>query len=350
MNRHQRLQEIYEATLLHKIAQASPSSLLKEAGLFQELGLEQIGESVKNSAKNAVINEDSPSGYLDALGKVLLSGTLFKIHPVLGVAYAAAQALGIDVGGIISDVLARTKEALEEGRTLSESEFDSIAKQAVIQYPLTKTAQTPKVPFLPAKGGSLMERVFGNLFQKGKLTKASWLAKGLIIWTLKTALLGAGILTATGAATGLIKGLMGSGQKEKTKDHQAPPAEESGAGSAMVAPSVRSEKPSQPKTRLRPSGAGEKEFKNDENNMWVVPLVAGDIEETLLTWVEDIYPQLSGYDHIIERHPAFKRTGDLLRINKSSRHPDSLLVPIGLTSRKQIVDLFAPQVASKIGL
>ena len=154
-------------------------------------------------------------------------------------------------------------------------------------------------------------------------------------------LLGAGLLTATGVATNLIKGLVGG---DKTTTEVTPEAtQEESAGSGYAAPQPAA-KP-RATYRLRPSGAGEQKFKNDADNMWIVPLLNRNVPDTLLAWTEEIYPQLSGYDSIVSRSPAFQRTVALLRQNQSTTNPDSLLMPPGVTSRKQVVDLFAHQAA-----
>jgi hypothetical protein len=345
MNRHGKLQEIYDEAILTTLASSDDFYIIKEAGLWDELGFDSIASSIKGLIQKHVVKENSASGYLDALGEVLISGSLFKIHPVLGIAYAVAKAMGVDVGGIVSGVFDAVKGALSGGGTLSEADFDSITKSAKYEADLTKLGQKVNVPFMPRKGAGLIARVFGNLFSRGMKTKALWLAKGIIIWALKTALLGAGLLTATGAATSLIKGLVAGDGKEHAHKATTPTPEES-AGSGYVAPTPSASKRTPvPRSKLRPSGAGEKRFKNDVDNMWIVPLVNRNVPDTLLAWTEEIYPQLSGYDSIVSRSPAFQGAVATLRQNKSTTNPNSLLMPPGMTSRKQVVDLFAHQAA-----
>lgn len=345
MNRYGKLQQIYDEAIITAIASSDDLDIIKQAGLWDDLGFDGIASSIKGLVQKHVVKEDSAGGYLDALGSVLLSGALFKVHPVLGIAYAVANAMGIDVGGIISNVFDAVKGAVNGGGTLSESSFDSIVKSAKYNPDLTKLAQKVDVPFLPRKGSGVIARIFGNLFSRGMKTKASFLAKGIIIWALKTALLGAGLLTATGVATNFIKGIVGGDDKEKPDVETKTTPEEEGAGLAYVAPTATSPSTPRSTSRLRPSGAGERKFKNDANNMWIVPLVNRNVPDTLLAWTEEIYPQLSGYDNIISRSPAFRRAVALLRQNKSNANPDSLLIPPGITSRKQVVDLFAHQAA-----
>ena len=347
MNRYGKLQEIYDEAILVTLASSDDFEIIKEAGLWDEIGFDSIASSIKRAIQKHVVKENSAGGYLEALGEVLLSGTLFKIHPVLGIAYAVANAMGVNVDGIISDVLSAVKSAVSGGGTLSESDFDSITKSAKFDTDLTKIAQKHRIPFIPKNESSVIARVFGNLFSRGMKTKASWLAKGIIIWALKTALLGAGMLTATGVATDLVKKLISDGGDKAPEDStEVTPTvtQEEGAGSGYVMPKHTPNMVSGPR-RLRPSGAGERQFKNDADNMWIVPLVNQSVPDTLLAWTEEIYPQLSGYDSIISRSPAFQSTVAMLRQNKSMSNPDSLLMPPGITSRKQVVDMFAHQAS-----
>jgi len=345
MNRHAKLQEIYDESIVNTLASSNDFNIIKQAGLWDELGFGSIASVIKDQVQTHVVKENSKEGYLDALGNVLLSGALFKIHPVLGIANTVAGALGVDVIGIISKVFGAAKSALMQGGTLSESTFNSLTKTAFSKNQLKKEAQifsrrrslnTPDIPFLPKKNQSVIVRVFGNLFAKGKRTRASWLAKGIIIWALKTALLGAGLLTTTGMVTSFVKDLTDKKSEETpTETIEMPGKHEQ----AYVAP-----KQEKYVSKLRSSGAGEKVFKNDLDHMWIVPLI-GNISNTVLAWTEEIYPQLSGYDHIIKSNPAFQRTVALLGRDRSSTSQDSLLVPPGFTSRKQVVDLFAHEAA-----
>lgn len=331
-----------------KILKYSSLDFIKEASLFEDLGFSGIASTIKDTVKNQLVDEDSPSGYLNALGNIILTGALFRVHPVLAFTYGIAEGLGVDVKGILSSIWNMVKAAVSSGAAISENVFDNIAKSACRKEALTKIAkvkiaQSPNIPLIPDRNKSLIQRLFGNLLIGGRRNRASWLAKGIIIWALKNALLGAGILTATGLATGLVKKVTDSDEpetksidKELNKEVQT----EDPSGSAYV--------PQGRQSRLRPSGAGTKVFKNDMNNMWIIPLINGNVSDTLLAWTEEIYPQLSGYDDIIERSPSFQRILSLLNSNKSSADPNSLLVPPGFTSRKQVVDLFAHDVAKDL--
>ena len=65
----------------------------------------------------------------------------------------------------------------------------------------------------------------------------------------------------------------------------------------------------------------------------------------MVVWATDVYPELSGSESIIYSSRAFSDTVRQLRNNYDARKPDSLIMPVGYTNRKQVVDLFSRDVA-----
>ena len=155
---------------------------------------------------------------------------------------------------------------------------------------------------------------------------------GIIVWLLKTLLVGAGLV----AGAGLVKKLV---TPSKDKAIVTAPAAPSATPSAPK--DVRPPKPADP---FKASGSGEQHFANDANAIWIVPLLGGNVEKTLIAWATDVYPKLSGNEFVIRRSPAFKRAANKLKRNFNPSNPGSLIMPIGLHSRKQVVDLFARDV------
>ena len=357
--RTESFQDISDDIFIEKLA--SDLEIVKMAGLFETLGLGGAASKIKSLVQKHVGGLGSKEEALDTVGDLLISGTLFKIHPVLGFGYVMAQALGVDIKGMVSNVIGTIKS--KGGEALSEAEFNTIAKSAMEEPALLiKEAQfrgrnnSPTIPLLGRglgrrrSGGSIIRDVFGNLFKRGKMFKASWLAKGIVMWVLKTAFLGAGLMVAGGALVGAGKGAV---------EHVTHPSSEEPA--ALEAPSGEAQPttPSQPvkKTinwesrmlRTRP-GFNNQKWTNNDESAWIIDLNPGNgtIEGTLLAWTIDIYPELARFRQIIPSFPGFSRTVGILRNNYSSRTPGALLVPTQFTSRKQIVDTFAKDVAKNI--
>lgn len=335
-------------------AMASDLPIQKEAGLFDELGFSGIASSIANKVKGLLVEDDSPTGWLKAIGNLLVSGALFKLHPVLGIVYVVAQALGVDIIGIGKKVLSGVYDVVKGGAGMVMSDIDHQGKIAIGMYNkgLIKESQLFRrrrpeidIPFLPRKGSSKIERVFGNLLRVGKRGKLKTLLVAIVIWTLKTALLGAGLV----GAAGLIKGFIG-GQKKKPEQEEAEPKEE-----------TPEEKPAEPEAEsldkllekertpmgLTPSGVGTDTYENDRTRyVWMEP-VHGSLQETIAGWAMDIYPELSGYEDIIYSSPAF--LGVLGKFRRTYTPGEShVLVPQEFKSQKQVVDTFAGDVSRKI--
>ena len=75
--------------------------------------------------------------------------------------------------------------------------------------------------------------------------------------------------------------------------------------------------------------------------MWIVPLVNGNVEDTVLAWAVDVYPQLQGKESKLESMPGFDYTVNILAQHFDSNNPKYLVIPEGYHSRKEIVDLFS---------
>lgn len=328
----------------------------KEAGLFQDLGFSGVASSIASHVKNLLVEDDSPSGWLKAITNLLVSGALFKFHPLLGLTYGVAQALGLDLISIGKSALSGLVGAAKGVGPISLSNVEYCGKVAIAKYnsDFVKTAQmfgrrnTQKIdiPFLPSKGNSKIENVFGNLFRIGKRGKLKTLLVAILIWTLKTALLGAGIIGGAGLVSNLIKGK--SSDKDKAAPEEAGKSEETEKEPLKENGNV--EKPllnPVEKPLLTPSGSGSSEFRNDSQFVWIVPII-DDIANTLALWAEDIYPELSGYKSIMYETPSFNSVVSELEQRYEPAIKGSLVMPRKYTSRKQVVDQFVDDVSQKL--
>lgn len=347
------LQYVADTIAIESLASDLP--IEKKAGLFDDLGFSGVASSITSKVKSLLVEDDSPMGWLKAIGNLLASGALFKLHPLLGITYVVANAIGVDVIGIGQKVLGGVYDAIKGGANVVMSDIDYQGKIAIGMYNkgLLKEAQLfgrknkeIDIPFLPRKGSSKIERVFGNLFRVGKRGKMKTLVAAIVIWALKTALLGAGLVAGAGLITSFIKG--DSKKKPEAEPETTPeakpekPTESEGSGLKQIIEDSKTTP-----TGLSPSGRGTDVYENDQSNhVWIVPIIGG-LKETLAIWAGDIYPELSGYEDIIYSSPSFSEV-----LNKFKRNYDlgasSVRVPQEFSSRKQVVDTFAGDVSRKI--
>lgn len=347
------LQYLSDTAVIELLASDLP--MTKQAGLFDQLGFNSVASSIKQFvAEN--IREDVPGRYAGSVINLLTPGIMWKIHPILGAAAAVAHSLGFNLTTIFSRIKSSLQGPLSEQGGISLGELDSLVKDAVglsatsaslePARELVSTAQwrrrpyygghKPQIPFGHQKGAPLLMRVFGNL---GKM-RGRVLVAGIIVWFLKTLLLSSGLVLGAGALTSLFTG--------KDKERPTEVTQESAPGAGYQ------QKPTtqyqvQPTSSLEASGRGEKYFPNDKANLWIVPLINKSINNTLLTWAIDVYPQLAKHEEELLNSSKFNQTVQTLKRNYNRKRPDSLIMPQEFHSRKQVVDTFAEDVAKQIG-
>jgi len=353
----------------------SDASVIKEAGLFEDIGFPRIANAIKDFAQG-VVDNDGSVGYVDTIINTLGSGILGRIHPLLGLFSAiASSAFGFNLSSIFGRFKRMLRQHFSSSDSLSLGEADQLARDAVglqvsasldpaldtlesygfevlAQYRRRrKFRRSPKIniPMIAEKGKPLLVKVFGNL---GAL-RGKTLAAGILVWFLKTFLLGAGLVTAGVGAKKLYdksKEVVTEKPSPKTKEephaHSHEQVETTFSEPATTAPkyTVR-----QTGSTFKPSGEGVKYFPNSGGSLWVVPLINRSINNTLKEWAFDVYPGSSKVEHLFERSEDFQRTVSSLKRNYNYRDPDNLVMPRQFHSRKQVVDSFIEDVASLQG-
>jgi len=311
------LQFISDTIIMERLA--SDFTLTKRADLFGDIGFKSIASSIVEKVKGLLKGEKS---WGKAILDMLVTGALFKLHWILGLAYAIAGAMGIDLIAIGKDLLSGVVGKVSSG-SITLSDVDIIAARIPYHRMPKKHASLKK---FAKQSRTELVRLMKGLLKGGRRNTLGSLIKAIFIYFFKSILIGAGLIAGVGLVSGLVGGI-GKGKKEEPK----------------AVPSGTPEVPS-PKA---PSRAPEykhktKVFRNDAKNMWFVPIVGGTIDNTLLAWAEDVYPnRLSGYEDIISSLPSFRSTVEVIKRNYSARVPNSVLMPTEFKSRSQVVDRFA---------
>jgi hypothetical protein len=349
----------------------SDASVVKEAGLFEDIGFPSIANAIKDFAQG-VADNDGSRGYVDTIINTLGSGILGRIHPLLGLFSAiASSAFGFNLSSIFGRFKRMLRQHFSSSGSLSLGEADQLARDAVgLQVsasldPALDTLESygfevlarskrrfrgsPKIdiPMIAEKGKPLLVKVFGNL---GAL-RGKTLAAGILVWFLKTFLLGAGLVTAGVGAKMLydkskevITETPSSKVEEEPHDHKQTETIVSRPSTTTPKYTVR-----QTGSTFKPSGAGTKYFPNSGGSLWVVPIIGRSINNTLIEWALDVYPESSKVEHLFEKSEDFQRTVSSLKRNYNYRDPDNLVMPGQFHSRKQVVDSFIEDVASLQG-
>lgn len=306
--------------------------IVKNAEL--DLSLDSIATEVKNFVKG-LIDFSSPRKFAVSVLKLLEPGVFFKIHPLLGILSGIASEFGFNVTDILMNLISPVKETLLSGQKVTPESVNQSGKTIIATASLNELRNFVKKssPNLIKEAGifSFITKLFDKI---GKRRIGNRRAKGLLVgflvWFLKTALMGAGLLAVGKATESVISG--GDDKKEE--------AVPEGATAKPVSTPTRT--PSIPS-----SGTGTQFHENDADTAWVVPL-SGGIENTLLDWTVEIYPDLNGYDSIISRLPSFIKVLNLLKKDWDSSKPNYLIIPPGFNRRVDIVNTFANDAVDKI--
>lgn len=360
------------------------SGINKQAGLADGM-LGSIAGSIMNWAKEHVDTTQGISGVMSSLADIMIPGVLFKINPMLGGLSSAAEALGFSPVSIIKKIMQFLYQKLKGGSLPTLDEINNVGKSAVASVAgsiestasvdmfdilhgiekkgqlvrLIRTAQispelmsllgggkqqkTPEIPFFGSSKAGIIERIFGQLFKTKATGKARWLLGGFIVWIIKTILLGAGLVAGAEKVTSLLNGAV-TPEKKPTETPQEAPQETVEDGNSWAA--SKKETTQTPVAELTPTGRGQDMHVNDhKTSTWVVPMIGGSIESTLLAWAGDIYKNLVGKSSAIASTESFNKTVDELRKGLDDSKSNQLTIPPQFKSRKQIVDRFASEAA-----
>lgn len=345
--------------------------IVKHAGVLDILG--GVADSIKNTISSQ-IRGDSAGEIGKGLIRLVTPGILFRLHPLVGILYAIGNAIGFDIVDFFEKIWNYLKPHVEQGATLTSEMVNSAGKSLLASeagpleaeasqkswIELIKEAQifdytkemaglgggrtkVPHIPWLFSKSESPVQRIFGNLLQSGKTGRAKWLLGGFIIWIIKTVLAGAGLLAGAGAIKSLISPQVSklTAPEEKPSLPSQPkqideylPEEEKDTSMEVK---YEAQKPS---NVLQASGRGEQYFENDAETSWIVPLINSSVEDTLLAWIIDIYPNTFAYKNLIQQSNSFQNMVSQLERNWKSASPTKLMMPKNFHSRKQVVDSF----------
>lgn len=365
------LRYVSDSLLIDKILTIESANMIRTAGIADSL--KGIAGSIAGFIQSNV-DTSSPSAFGISLLKLMTPAIMFRVSPIIGGALIfASELFGFDIGSIWDAILSPIKGKIESGEQVDPNEIDRVGEALLIstnddesnvndnslfadlhalenEGTLLKAAQwggyrRPPVggPWLfPRRGTSFLHKIFGFLGPG----RGRNLAVAFVVWFIKTILASAGLLAGAKA----IKEFMGMGDAKKEEKVEQPretrPSETMPV--AVQKPVLMPIQVPVAKTHtLKASGRGEEYHRNDEASLWIIPLY-GSLRNTLVLWAKDVYPELAGYDSIISNNVDFNKILNELSKYLNTRNPNSLVMPPGFNTRRQVVDLFAGSVAQSL--
>lgn len=337
--------------------------MTKTAGLTDEVMSFLNGSvlsSITSFAKGQLgeqFSGEAPGGHLTDFLSVIAAGTLWNVHPLLGIIYGIANEFGFNLQTLVKQIFDYLKPKIESG-SVSTSDVTEAAEAAAgmtvgashiefldnfIKYNRMKTAGIlddyigEKYTLKSSKPG-LGDRVLGDRLMSALRSQGSGKARkvilGLIIWVIKTFLKGFGILA--------IGGMVGSFFKNHLPKAEEKLQETTSNISKEIEHNVN--KVQDVATGL--TNKSEEIKKGPQRKFWIVPLF-GSVENTLKLWTIDLYPKLKEYDNIsdvIYKSSDFQEMVRKIKTKPENISKNQMVMPEEFTNRKQVVDTFITDI------
>ena len=320
-----------------------------------EFDIGSILSAAKSNIMNTFGGDDlkglSPENRTKTILKFLAPAFLFRLNPLLGILYVGFQMLSdmklidVDIDSVYEKIKSTIEPALEAGKAISPGEINDSAismlgtvvafnqsalfiKEAEFENIKKADGNFGKAwkdqPFIADKNKSWFLRLFQAL-GKGRCSN---IFVGIFVWLIKTALLSAGLLAVGGAAASIL----GANK----------PAEETGKqeGSSGFIQTNFSNAP-------KSTGFGSKVYKINPGDLWLENLYGDSIEDRVLQWAVQSYPQLNQYQDIILRTPSFKTVVSRLSQNYRSGQ-QQISIPDPYKKVDDVLSVFIGDVFNQI--
>ncbi len=372
MSKKGNIQYISDTLLLEKV-------LRIEEGITKQAGLVDSFQTAAKAIKDQVAARVESDGLGVTLVNYIVPAVLFKIWWPLGILESVASLFGVNIGQIMNGMMNSLKSKIESGESLTMDEINDAGKAAAggggslvfeaddgvivnanddfffylreieSNGKLTtfiREAQLGKAynasPFFGGKGQKgVLGKIFGSLFTRSR-PKGKWLIIGIVIWFVKTVLLGAGLVEGSSAVKNIIK----PDDQEKAQEKSINPVDEKETQHAdFFIPAINI--PNAIPHNFKPSGQGQQYHINDGQSIWIVPLLNNDTADTLISWALSIYPEVQGREDELRKTQPFNNMVSILNNGINPKTPKYLTVPKGLTSRKAVVDKFIGSISQK---
>lgn len=344
MSRYDDLTYISDSLLIRKLELIN-YGIRKEAGVLSGSGLEG---SILSWGKEH-IDTSSTMSIIQSLAKLMEPAVLFSINPLLGVLDSTIQELtGYSLVSVVARIFTSIFDKLKGGESINSSEVNSAAGISSEGYfdffsvirDFEKRGELVVFMKCAAGGSNWLASIFKNLFAASPVNKRHGLLFGLAAWIVKTILKGAGLLALTGGIASLVGLKKHEPEAAAGENYQQHEDKQSKAPKAEAVPYL----PNPIAHSLKASGRGEDTHKNDSSTSWWAP-ISGSVDRMLLDWAQDVYPELGDHDKEIKSSISYNRLANVLRNYVDGGYVE---IPKGLTDRKQVVDLFAGEVAKEL--
>ncbi len=316
------LQYVADTYFLEQLLSSNQKiSVAQEGGVFSS-----VFDSVKD-ATSSLIDTSSTGSIIKSVLKILEAGQLFRIHWMLGALDVVAQGFGISLTDILASIVGKLRGKIESGQPVSPAEVNQAAMgvgESVASFDFSEFGFVKIAAWGRRNQGGDWEWLKSKLSGAPAYKQKKFFSV-LVGWLVKTVLAGAGLLIGGK----MIAGLLGGGNKPEEIKPQT---------------EIQQTTLTQTPEGLTPSGTGEEDY---TGKIWYEP-IDGDIQNTVLDWAEEIYPDFVGYDGIISKLPSFQRVITELKAGFDPRKPMYMAMPKKYRRRVDVINQFAADAINKI--
>lgn len=312
-----------------------------QSGIF-----EGLFNKTKEYAKEQIKEDDKLGSIVDLLAPGILWASGFKTISII--LEVAQHWFGFSISKIFEEIATSIRSALTGNKQISSDNVEHIVSQAVQNnsgkeptqedldkaqhYQITAELELEdvilyKTAIKQLSGQNIIKHAGLLQFIGLRGTTGSILIK-VIKWAVMAVLAAGGFLVATNA----VDSVLGIGPKSKEPSDQSSQA-------------ISLKSSTQSLLKVNPSY---EEEKYNLTSHWIETVPPSQIGNDILQWAKEIYPDLNNEDTTIENSSGFNQVVHLIQNYNRTNTTDITFIPKSFTSKKEVVDQFIDEVASKL--
>jgi len=329
--------------------------IIKQAGIAEELG------GAAQTLYQAVSDRIKTYGIIPTLGTYFSIPILAKIWWPLGILPVVANLFGFDISGFFKSVVDMVQSVITDTGDFTKDDAARIADQSTSS--LIKAASLDPLREIE-KNGEIVYYMRGfskeaatrsrsgllNIFRGLGRSSQKVLFGGFLRWIVMSVLVGVAAFEGPKVLFGVGAGA------EQTKPEEKPEGEISFIGVPQFITNMTVPKPTgiqapkydlpQPTSHnLKSSGRGNQYHINSSGTIWLMDNL-GSVENTLVKWAVNIYPELAGREQDILNDASFNKMASIIyQVNPQGisqffkMPPDS-----GMHTMKDVIDRFVGNI------
>lgn len=337
-------------------------SIVAEAAFYDPLFKSAEGgalSSLVGIVTDYVSSKIDPNNRAESVLSLLVPATFAALggpFRILGFVMQIAESVfGISIGKIIMSIASEVKGLISGGGKVSSDQVNNIAQQAVLNngggeateneynsYLRTNQSLTLSDALMFKKAADTYNNSLEKTakmpgagfatFLKSK-NKSTSLLVALISIVVRTILWAGGFMLAEDGFNKLV-GRPNSFDGTSDKRDPAKTVSDNGMSAGVSHQKVFVVNPNYHEENL-----------NNKYNRWVISGQIDSIDDVILGWALEVYPDLKGHENQVRNASNFQTLVNLIHTYNSNNNTGAIFIPPAFKSKKQLVDKFIDEVA-----